>query len=199
MNESLLGILQKVTLLDLLWAVFLISILLGALLSQKKRIVKVLNKWRKTKNEEEDFYTLVYDLKDSLQDVKQTMDNYQANREHDRNDSIRIRNEIYKEIGKQSSSIDNLTKIVVKMEEKNSKTKRAEIKAKIEGIYRECHPAMTCTDMALETLKELIEEYEAHGGDNSFVHSTVEPEMYEWKIINKIRGASVENTNQKHD
>ena len=74
------------------------------------------------------------------------------------------------------------------MQERNSKTKRAEIKEKIERIYRECHPSMTCTDMALETLKELIEEYEVHGGINSFVHSTVEPEMYEWKVIKKIRG-----------
>ena len=72
------------------------------------------------------------------------------------------------------------------MEERNSKTKRAEIKEKIERIYRECHPAMMCTDMQLEALKDLIEEYEEHGGVNSFVHSKVEPEMFEWQVIEMI-------------
>ena len=36
-------------------------------------------------------------------------------------------------------------------------------------------------------VKELIEEYEEHGGTNSFVHSTVEPEMYVWQKITNIK------------
>lgn len=153
-----------------------------------------MNKWRKNKNKEEDFENLVYSLKDSVTKLKSTMDQYQKNREHDREDSRKIRNEMYKVMDKQSEGIRNLTDIVVEMQKKNSKTKRAEIKEKIERIYRECHPSMTCTDMALETLKELIEEYEAHGGINSFVHSTVEPEMYKWKTIKKIKGDHDEKT-----
>ena len=46
---------------------------------------------------------------------------------------------------------------------------------------------MTCTDMQLETLRELIDEYEVHGGVNSFVHSTVEPEMVTWNKILRIK------------
>jgi hypothetical protein len=45
---------------------------------------------------------------------------------------------------------------------------------------------MTCTDMAFETLRDLIEEYEAHGGVNSFVHSVVEQEMHNWKRVSRI-------------
>ena len=116
------------------------------------------------------------------------MSEYQKNRMHDLEDSRKIRREMYSIMDKQSDGIRNLTEIVVEMQKKNSKTKGAEIKSKIEGIYKECHPSMVCTDMAFETLKVLIEEYEVHGGDNSFVHSTVEPEMYEWKVIKTIKG-----------
>lgn len=186
MNKSLFELLSKVTLFDLVWALALIIAVVCILMSQKKRISKLLDKWRKDKNNEENFEQLVYNLKDSVSALQTTMKQYQENRNSDREDSRKIRDEMYKIINRQSRGIEKLTNIVVEMQKMNSKTKRAEIKEKIERIYRECHPTMTCTDMALETLKELIEEYEVHGGINSFVHSTVEPEMYKWKIIKKI-------------
>lgn len=162
MNDSLLELLTKVTIVDLIWSLSLIVLIVGILVSQKKKISKWLNKWRVNKNEEENFNKLVCKLDTSVAEIKKTVDN-------------------------QSKEISALTKIVKDMQERNSKTKRAEIKEKIERIYSECHPAMTCTDMQFETLKELIEEYEVHGGMNSFVHSTVEPEMYTWKKIQRIK------------
>ena len=169
MNKSLLELLNNVTLLHFTCAIVLIVILAGIISSQKNKIFKRLNKWRKTKNDEEDFKSLVYNLRDSVKEI---------------NNSIE---QIEKDRIKNCESINNLTNIVVEMQKKNSKTKRAEIKEKIERIYSECHPAMTCTDMQFETLKELIEEYEEHGGNNSFVHSTVEPEMHSWRKINRIK------------
>ena len=162
MDESLLELLQKVTLYDLIWSLLLIIFIIGVLISQKKRMSKFMNKWRKDKNDEENFDNLVYELRDSVSDMKKT-------------------------INKQTEDIKNLTLIVVEMQKRDSKTKRAEIKEKIERIYSECHPAMTCTDMQFEVLTELIEEYEEHGGVNSFVHSAVEPEMHEWTKIGKIK------------
>ncbi len=187
MSASMLDLLSKVTLLDFLWALCLIVAIVLLIVSQKQKLSDWLNNWREHKNKKENFQQLVYNLQDSVSDLKITMNQYQKNREHDRADSRKIRDEMYQVINEQSQGIRNLTEIIVSMQEKNSKTKRAEIKEKIERIYRECHPSMTCTDMALETLKELIEEYEAHGGLNSFVHSTVEPEMIEWKIIKQIK------------
>lgn len=187
MDESILELLQKVTLYDLIWSLLLIIAVIGILISQKKRITKFMNKWRKDKNDEEDFTKLVFQLRDSVEDIKKQLTEYQQNREHDRDDSRRIREEMYEVINKQSDGIKDLTDIVVDMKKRDSKTKRAEIKEKIERIYSECHPNMTCTDMQLEILRELIEEYEEHGGVNSFVHSTVEPEMCTWKKINKIK------------
>lgn len=191
MNESILELLTKVTLYDLIWSLLLIITVVGILISQKKKIIHILDKWRKTRNDDENFRSLVYELKDSIKELSEEVKENQRNRDkellHYREDSKRIRDEMYKIMDGQSQDIKNLTKIVAEMQEKDSKTKRAEIKEKIERIYRECHPNMVCTDMQFEVLKELIEEYEEHGGVNSFIHSTVESEMYEWEIINKIK------------
>lgn len=182
MDSSLLELLHKVTLIDLIWALVLVAVIVGVVISQKKNISKVLNKWRKNKNEEENLVSLIYELKKTVDDIKKEVGTYQDNRVSDREVSRKIRKEIYDDINKQSQGIQELKEIIVKMQEKNSKTKRAEIKEKIERIYRECHPTMSCTPTQLEALKELIEEYEAHGGTNSFVHTLVEPEMYEWEV-----------------
>lgn len=169
MNESVLELLQKATVFDLIITMTLISLLGGIILTQKKKIIKKLNKWRKDKNDEEDFVQLVYDLKD-------TVEKYQAKSD-----------EVYTVMNEQSQAIQNLTTFMKEEQKKKKKTKRAEIKASIERIWWECHPTKTCTETQFEVLKDLIEEYEAYGGTNSFVHSTVQPEMYEWKRIKNIK------------
>lgn len=186
MDSSLLDLLTKVTVYDLIITLILVATMVGILISQRKRLSKLLDKWRRDKNEEEDFQQLVYSLKDSVAELKTSMTQYQQNRERDREDSRKIRDEMYKVMNKQSNGIEELKKAIVEMERRNSKTKRAELKERIEKIYSECHPTMTCTEMAFETLRDLIEEYEAHGGVNSFVHTVVEPEMHNWKKVSRI-------------
>lgn len=198
MDKSLLDLLSQVTGVQLLMAILLIIALIVLGLTQKQKILKYLNKWRKTKNEEEDFHSLVYELKNSIIELSKKIEENRNEREnertHDREDSRRIRDEMYEimntqseQIKGQSKQIEELKNITLDIQKKNSETKRAEIKEKIERIYRECHPAMCCTDMQLETLKELIEQYEKHGGSNSFVHSTVQKEMYSWQVIDEIK------------
>lgn len=188
---SIMELLEKVSALDLLFAVILVVVLSITLATQKKKINKWLNKWRKDKNEEEDFHSLVYSLRDSVKELSDRVEKQQKDRDDEllkyRDDSRKIREKIYESMNKQSEGLKELTKTVLQIQEKNSKTKRAEIKEKIERIYRECSPTQTCTDMAFETLRDLIEEYEEHGGDNSFVHSTVQKEMYKWKQVSEVK------------
>lgn len=66
-------------------------------------------------------------------------------------------------------------------EERNNKRVRAELKNEISEIYRRCHRTGKISRMSLEVLENLIEEYEEAKGDNSFVHSIVQPEMYSWE------------------
>lgn len=191
MDNSLLELLNEITLYDLIIALIFIVTLVVIIISQRNRLAKVLNKWRKKQNEEEDFRQLVFDLKDAIEKLSQKVDQNQQNRDEElkkyRDDSRKIREEMYEVMNNQSEQIKNLNNTLVVMRDKQSKTTRAELKEKIERIYRECHPTMTCTDMAFETLRDLIEEYEEHGGDNSFVHSKVEKEMYEWKIVSVVK------------
>lgn len=200
MDKSILELAQEVTGVQFIMALLFIIALIVLAMTQKQKLLKYLNKWRKTKNEEEDFHALVYGLKNSMIELGKKIEENRTEREnertHDREDSRKIREEMYKvmnrqseQIEKQSEQIEELKNITLGIQKKNSETKRAEIKEKIERIYRECHPAMTCTDMQLETLKELINQYEKHGGDNSFVHSTVQKEMYSWHVINEIKSS----------
>lgn len=186
MDSSLLELLTQITVYDLILTLLFVAVIVGILISQKKKISKWLDKWRTDKNEEEDFQQLVFSLKDSVTELQKSMNQYEVNREHDRQDSRKIRDEMYKVMNTQSDGIRELKEAILEMERRNSKTKRAELKERIEKIYSECHPSMTCTDMAFETLKDLIEEYEAHGGVNSFVHSIVEKEMHNWKKVSRI-------------
>lgn len=196
MDKSIMELLEEVSGADLLIAGILIVALVVLLVTQKKKISKYLNKWRKTKNEEEDFHALVYELKETVielkKEVKDNREERERNRNHDREDSRRIRSEMYDVMKGQSEQIKNLTEITLNIQKKNSETKRAEIKEKIERIYRECTPEQVCTEMQFESLKELIDQYEKHGGDNSFVHSTVQKEMYKWKQVKEVRKVSRE-------
>lgn len=191
MNESLMTLLNEVSAWQLIIAMFFIFVVAGLVLSQIPKITKLLQKWRKKQNDEEDFKDLVYSMKDDIKNLSNKQEAYREERyqerTHDRNDSIKIREEIYKELNKQGELIQNLTNITLEIQKENSETKRAELKEKIERIYHECSPNKICTDMQLETLRELIQRYEKHGGTNSFVHSTVEPEMYKWEVIQQIK------------
>lgn len=191
MNEPVLELLNKVTGLQLLYAFLLIIAIVVIALTQKQKLMRYLNKWRKKKNNDEDFHALVYELKESIgelkKEVRSNREERELNRTHDREQSRKIREEMYAVMNKQSEQIKNLTEITLEIQKKNSETKRAEIKEKIERIYRECTSEQVCTEMQFESLKDLIDQYEKHGGTNSFVHTTVQPEMYKWKIVKEVR------------
>lgn len=116
----------------------------------------------------------------------------EQNRIHDREQSFAIQKQLVdaqtklaEQISEISQKIDNNQKITderfIQSEEKQNKRVRAELKDKIGRTYRYHHELGRINDMEFEALKDLIEEYEDHGGTNSFVHDTVQPEMYVWE------------------
>ena len=80
-------------------------------------------------------------------------------------------------------SISELSNKLDEIQQKNNKRIRAELKDKISQSYRYYHSLGKINDMELEALEDLIEEYEAAQGQNSFVHSVVQKEMYTWERI----------------
>lgn len=190
MDKSIMELLVEVSGAELLSAIFLIGAFFVLFSTQKKKIITQLNKWRKVKNEEEDFRELVYELKNSIEALSKETKQNQESRDKEliqyRDVSRKIRDEMYQILNNQAKSLEELKTTVLQIQEKNSETKRAEIKEKIERIYRECTKAQMCTEMQLESLEDLIEQYEKQGGNNSFVHITVQPEMYKWEVVSGI-------------
>lgn len=68
-------------------------------------------------------------------------------------------------------------------EEKQNKRVQSEIKERIAQSYRRYNISKKISSMELEALEDLIVTYENYGGENSFVHSVVQTEMYTWKIF----------------
>lgn len=126
-----------------------------------------------------------------LMDVCKKVDEYADNRIHDRQQSFKIQSDLIESNKQLEHSIKDIFILISKMEKKtderfeesekkNKKRLRAELKEKIAAIYRRHHKINTINAMEFEVLKDLIKEYEAADGMNSFVHDTVEKEMHLW-------------------
>ena len=81
-----------------------------------------------------------------------------------------------------TNKMDDICRKLVDMEEKENKRVQSEIKERIAQSYRQYNETKQISYMELEALEDLIETYEAHGGENSFVHSVVQKEMYTWEV-----------------
>lgn len=117
-------------------------------------------------------------------------------RNHDRGQSFEREKRLQESNRLTQQSISNLSEKIDKMqeitnkrfaanEEKQNKRVRNELKDQISRIYIKCHASKQISDMEIETLEGLIESYEDHKGENSFVHSIVQKEMYTWKRVNE--------------
>ena len=117
-------------------------------------------------------------------------------RTHDRGQSFEREKRLQESNKLTQQSISNLSQKIDKMqettdrrfaenEEKQNKRVRNEIKDQVSRIYIKCHANKKVSDMEIETLEGLIESYEDHKGENSFVHSIVQKEMYTWERVNE--------------
>lgn len=152
-----------------------------------------------TKDEKEFRENLNRHMTESEKDrkvMRQDMKQYSDNRIKDREQSLKIQKELIDAQTKISDSVQGLVdkfdefkedtnSRFVSSEEKENKRVRAELKSSISEIYRHHHATGQINDIELETLEDLIEEYESAGGENSFVHSLVQKEMYTWEKVER--------------
>ena len=142
----------------------------------------------------DDTKALHQEIKDSIDELKKQMKEYSDNRVSDRKQSFAIQKELTEAQDKISKSVDRIFDKVATLKEdtdrrfeeseaKQNRRVQAEIKDKIAQLYRRYHSTSTIKAIELESLKDLIRTYEEHGGENSFVHSLVEKEMYTWKVV----------------
>mgnify|MGYP001150726039 CR=1 FL=1 len=76
-----------------------------------------------------------------------------------------------------------VSQMLVEMQSKNDASERAKLKDRISQSYRYYHERGKWNVMEKEAFKDLVDDYEAHGGTNSFVHEICVPESYTWKIV----------------
>lgn len=136
--------------------------------------------------------------------LKEKLDSYEKANEEHWDVSVKYRDKYDEQQCRTMESFDRLTDAINALgekidqnqkktderfkesEERNNKRVRAELKNEISEIYRRHHRTGKISSMALEVLENLIEEYEEALGDNSFVHSIVQKEMYSWELVDDI-------------
>lgn len=186
MNKNLFTLLNTIKLVDVVVTVALFLLIISILITQKNKIKAIMESWRKKRNFEDTIIESIKGLEESDRRLQGNIDKVWNTMEMARDTSKEIRSEMYSDIKGISNNLKDVNEKLDIMERKNNLSKQADLKEKIEKLYRECHAHMVCTDTALETLKDLIADYERHGGKNSFVHSLVQPEMYTWDKIETI-------------
>lgn len=82
-------------------------------------------------------------------------------------------------------AINLLSEKVDHMSDKSDATERADLKDRIAQRYRKYTVEKQWTKMEKESFMGLIRDYEAHGGENSFVHTVCEPESYTWVVTDE--------------
>lgn len=93
-------------------------------------------------------------------------------------------NTISSDVHATKDKINVLSQMIIDMQNKADATERARLKDRISQAYRYYHEKGYWNRMEKEAFEDLIADYEAHGGQNSFVHSICEPESCTWKLIN---------------
>lgn len=155
-------------------------------------------KWFKGRNNDHDLLTKTIENVKELQATVQkgmniVLENqdeikkFYNNRVHDREQSFQIQREWTDKINGIYNVLDEMQQTTNERfalsEEKQNKRVQADIKARIAQLYRKYDNAKKISHMELESLEDLIETYENYGGQNSFVHSIVQKEMYTWEEI----------------
>ena len=186
MNKDLWTLLNTVKLVDVIVTTLLFVSLLIIVITQWKKIKMLLENWRKKRNFEDTVMDSIEALKENNSLLKNRINEVWDTMLDARETSKEIRTEIYTDIKGMTEDIKSVKTHLNDIDNKRNLSKQADLKEKIDRLYQECHKNMVCTETALETLNDLIADYERHGGTNSFVHTLVQPEMYTWKRIKNI-------------
>ena len=128
------------------------------------------------------------EIHDSILQTQEQMKQFQDNRVNDRAQSFKIQKELQDSLASLSNKLDVMKEVTdsrfLANETKQNKREQNDLKNQISKIYIKCHETKQVSDMEIEVLEGLISTYEDYGGQNSFVHSVVQKEMYTWERVN---------------
>lgn len=152
------------------WVV-LIIIIIASFLWIIKKIIKPLSK-------------TIKNIDERLEKTDQ-IDILKENQLRNVEDYRRADKELRKDIKGLNDKINVIVQMIIEMQDRTDETNRAKLKDRIRESYSVYHKRGKITIMEKEALETLIRSYEKAKGDNSFVHSVVEPELYCWEVIDE--------------
>lgn len=91
---------------------------------------------------------------------------------------------IFDSMDEMKESVNALSEQVRKLSDRNDMNEAARLKDRIAQGYRYFSERGEWTSMDKESMEALIQAYSQYS-ENSFVHSVVEKELYQWKIIDE--------------
>ena len=170
----------------LIISISIILLIFGYVLKNHKIVKDVFNTMYNRRKNKED---LLKTIQENQSELKQII----ADRANDQECFLEAQKQLSNKQHELAKSVETISKKIdvikqttdkrfVEAEEKNNKHIRAELKDKISQSYRRHHATKRISDIELEALEDLIEDYESAKGNNSFVHSVVQKEMYTWKL-----------------
>lgn len=125
-------------------------------------------------------------LTDFMTEVRNDIKTFTDNRLNDRAQSLAIQQEWTEKIDGVFDKLELMQKQTDERfeasEAKTNKRVQSDIKQQIAQSFRRYDKCKKISYMELEALEDLIDTYENYGGDNSFVHSVVQKEMYKWEV-----------------
>lgn len=190
MTDLLFQYLSTISPRTIMTALAVAALVFWYILKNHHTITDLLNRFYDNKKNKENLLNTIHE---NQAEIRQLMEN----RLHDREQSLAIQKELtdaQKELAGSiaviSDKLDDMQRNTdarfKESEQKNNKRIRAELKDKISQSYRYYHSLGRINDMELDALEDLIAEYEAADGSNSFVHSVVQKEMYTWEKVDRM-------------
>ena len=153
------------------WIVLVIVILIGVNFLLKKYVKPIVEYF-------EDLNERAIKIKELESEMTILKENQLRNVEHCKDNDSELRSQI-KEVSDKVSVVANM---ILEMQARIDESNVAKLKDRIREIYAEHHRSQIITKMELETLEGLIDDYVAAGG-NSFIHTIVTPELFNWKVV----------------
>jgi predicted nuclease with TOPRIM domain len=163
--DHLAKMLRDVSLYDFLATMVFI---IGVVAYVSSKLHKILESYRKTINEFEEHNAEIKKHSKAISKLKME-------------DAT-----IHSDISKLNGNVNELRQLLLDMQKKNDDCERARIKNEISKAYQRFHKVKKWSSMEKEAMEDLIEQYEACGGINSFVHKKVQVEMYTWEVTDSI-------------
>ena len=132
------------------------------------------------------FEVFIDEVRESFEQVHRKFEEMNEAQHKRKEQSIVIQKELNNKIDDICNVLDAMQKSTnerfAQSEEKTNKRVQSDIKERIAQSYRRYNASKKISHMELEALEDLIDTYESFGGQNSFVHSVVQKEMYTWEV-----------------